>query len=271
MLNKGHTKDSKTSQARNKNADVNDFVLEQHIFSNIFDKDIKRVFIYKKAERLAKAIHLIVPAFRDVPSLRDRIDAVAVRLVDASILPPSSARDMLSRELLALSSMLSIARTSGILSVMNAELIAKEAQTLLLEVATYEEPRLFLDDTPSLAELARDAGRSSETTESLIAGNVDTRININREYRTSEKTAPRAQKNRKGRKGHLKDTSVKSSRRDAILNIIRTKGDVYIKDISTVIRNVSEKTIQRELATLVEEGVLIRTGSRRWTSYSIAG
>ncbi len=267
MLNKGHIKDSKISPARNKNADVKDFVLEQHIFSNIFDKDIKRVFIYKKAERLAKAIHLIVPAFRDVPSLRDRIDAVAVRLVDASILPPSSARDMLSRELLALSSMLSIANTSGILSAMNAELIAKEAQTLLLEVATYEEPRLFLDDTPSLAELARNAGRSSEITEPLITGNVETRINTRRGHRMSEKTAPRAQKNRKG---HVKDIAVKSSRRDAILNIIRRKGDAYIKDISTVIRDISEKTIQRELATLVEEGTLIRTGSRRWTSYSIA-
>src|SRR3989344_8878765 len=108
--------------------ELGDLVLDKNIFSNIFEKDIRRVFIYKKAERLAKAIHLIVPAFASSVSLRDRISAIAMGLVDAAILPPVLSRDALSKELLALSSLLSIARTSGILSVMNAEIISREGR-----------------------------------------------------------------------------------------------------------------------------------------------
>ncbi len=252
---------------RTKHADLNEFVLEKNIFSNIFDKDIKRVFIYKKAERLAKAIHLIAPAFREAPSLRDRLDAIAVGLVDAAILPPTAARGALSRELLALSSVLSIARTSGMLSTMNAELIAGEAHTLLQEVAAYEEPRLFLDDAPSLAELARSQPSLSHARPAHADSPAQAPTTVKgRAANLARRPAPAD----KGHKGHIKDTSVKTSRRDAILAVIRAKGEAYIKDVSTVIRDVSEKTIQRELAALVEEGVLTRRGSRRWTSYALA-
>ena len=233
---------------RDRDAHTEDFVLEKSIFSNIFEKDIKRVYIYKKAERLAKAIHLITPAFADSASLRNRIDAVAIGLVDAACLAPGAARTALARELLALSSVLSIARTGGMLSSMNAELIAREAHLLLQEVAAYEEPRLFLDDAPTLATIAKHAGSSPRSS-------------------GEKKPAPRA-------KPVVKDTmSVKdiaTDRRSAILDMLRTKREgVRIKDISTVIRDVSEKTIQRELVALVEEGVVRKEGERRWSTYYI--
>jgi len=43
-------------------------------------------------------------------------------------------------------------------------------------------------------------------------------------------------------------------------SVIKDKGTVYIKDISTVVREVSEKTIQRELQTLVLEGIITKKG-----------
>src|SRR3989338_9631811 len=153
--NIGQSTEIRKIHAINKDVRSEDFVLEKNIFNNIFEKDIRRVFIYKKAERLAKAIHLITPAFAESMSLRNRIDAIAVGLVDAAILPSGAARLALSRELLALSSVLSIARTGGLLSPMNAELIAREAHILLQEVAADEEPRLFLDDAPTLSAIAK--------------------------------------------------------------------------------------------------------------------
>src|ERR1035437_3697847 len=102
---KGHNNQIQNFNALGKYANSEDFVLEKSIFNNIFEKDIRRVFIYKKAERLAKALHLIAPAFSESMSLRNRIDAIAIGLVDAAVLPPASARTALSRELLSLSSM----------------------------------------------------------------------------------------------------------------------------------------------------------------------
>ena len=255
----GHSTEVRKIQGEGKHARVDDFVLEKSIFANIFEKDIRRVYIYKKAERLAKAIHLIAPAFVESVSLKNRIDAIAVGLIDAAILPPGTSRTALSRELLALSSVLSIARTSGFLSTMNAELIVREAHMLLHEVAAYEEPRLFFDETPTLSSIAKDT-LSREITEDVPI--------------TSSKHAP-AHPAKKGiSKGHLKDTTQTpegpiKDRRDAILSIIKNKGTASIKDISTHVRGVSEKTIQRELATLISEGEVSKQGERRWSTYSL--
>jgi len=234
-----------------------DFVLEKSIFNNIFEKDIRRVFIYKKAERLAKAIHLITPAFAESMPLRSRIDTIAIGLVDAAILPSSTARTALSRELLALSSVLSIARTGGLLSSMNAELISREAHTLLQEVAAYEEPRLFFDTAPTLSDLAK----------KTLSQDAPQHMNSSPEPKRS------VQKIQSIHKGHIKDTVPNShikDRRDAVLSVLRNKKRANIKDISTLIRGVSEKTIQRELATLIEVGMVLKQGERRWSTYSLS-
>lgn len=237
-------------QQTRENNGIDTFVLEKDIFSNVFDKDIKRVYIYKKAERLAKAIHLIGPAFRSSPSLFARVDSIAIGLVDAATLPPTTCREALSRELLALSSVLAIARSSGLLSPMNTDLISREAHALLSEVAGYEEPQLRIEDVPTLASLFKVAASTPAT----LAD-----------------PARHAQKS----KGHIKDTKGqqhgedRSGRRDAILSVLRAKGASYIKDISTVVRDIGEKTIQRELSQLVADGLVERSGERRWTRYSL--
>lgn len=241
-----------------KRAQREDFVLEKSIFSNIFEKDIRRIYIYKKAERLAKAIHLVTPAFIGSAPLKDRIDAIAIGLIDAAIQPPRVARAALSRELLALSSLLSIARTGSILSSMNAELISREAHILLNEVAAYEEPRALFDETPTLSSIAKDT-LSQEKTRS--PGNLKEQRSV--------------QSRRSIHKGHVKDiesvsdSSVKD-RRGAILSIIRARERASIKDISTLVRGVSEKTIQRELSALIDSGAVKRQGERRWSIYSLA-
>ncbi len=234
-----------------------DFVLEKDIFTSIFEKDIRRVFIYKKAERLAKVIHLITPAFNESPSLRGRIDTIVTGLIDAAMLSSGAVRTALSRELLALSSVLSIARTGGLLSAMNADLITREAQLLLQEVAAYEEPRLFLEESPTLSGIAKKviSHEFSEHTQERVA-----------------KPARPALKTHASTKGHVKDipsaTAIKD-RREAIVSVIKDKKSASIKDISTHIRSVSEKTIQRELLALISLGVVAKQGERRWSTYSL--
>ena len=60
------------------------------------------------------------------------------------------------------------------------------------------------------------------------------------------------------------------SREKAILDVIRSKGEISIKDISRYVKGCSEKTIQRSLLSLVENGILKKTGERRWSRYSIS-
>jgi DNA-binding transcriptional ArsR family regulator len=272
MPDKGQDKETRVSKNHEVGSRISDFVLDKVIFSNVFEKDIRRIYIYRKAERLAKAIQLITPAFATAPSLRNRLDGIAVGLIDAAILPPSSAREALSRELLALSSILSVARTGSLISDMNADLITREAHLLLQEIAGYEEPRLFMEESLSLAELAkrapdmREVGPAAHATSGGVRSlqkpsvpePMSSRTDSNKGHFVSDKGQI---------KDNLSNDSAYSSRQNAILEILRSKGPSYIKDISMLIREVSEKTIQRELQALLALGAVKKEGERRWTQY----
>jgi hypothetical protein len=70
--------------------------------------------------------------------------------------------------------------------------------------------------------------------------------------------------------GSSRTEGPKNDRQTLILNTIHTKGESSIKDLTDIIKGCSEKTIQRELITLVHSGALLKTGERRWSRYSIA-
>ena len=70
--------------------------------------------------------------------------------------------------------------------------------------------------------------------------------------------------------GVAKSVMQKNDRQQLILGIIREIGESSIKDISDNIKDCSEKTIQRELNTLIYDGVLKKVGERRWSKYILA-
>lgn len=54
-----------------------------------------------------------------------------------------------------------------------------------------------------------------------------------------------------------------------IKTVLEAVPEATIKDIAEVITDVSEKTIQRELNSLIEKGQVQRQGERRWSKYSL--
>lgn len=58
-------------------------------------------------------------------------------------------------------------------------------------------------------------------------------------------------------------------RTERIKTVLSAKPEATIKDISMVITDCSEKTIQRELNSLIDTGEVIRQGERRWSKYSL--
>lgn len=61
-----------------------------------------------------------------------------------------------------------------------------------------------------------------------------------------------------------------TDRAERIKTVLEAKPQATIKDIAEVITDVSEKTIQRELNSLIEKGQVIREGERRWSRYSVS-
>lgn len=74
----------------------------------------------------------------------------------------------------------------------------------------------------------------------------------------------------KDTKGHSKTNKGQTPRMSLILDLVRKRKSLSIKEISAVIRDCSEKTIQRELALLIEQGLIRKVGERRWSVYEPA-
>jgi DNA-binding transcriptional ArsR family regulator len=60
-----------------------------------------------------------------------------------------------------------------------------------------------------------------------------------------------------------------TDRAQRIQTVLEAKPQATIKDIAEIITDVSEKTIQRELNSLIEKGQVRREGERRWSKYSV--
>jgi hypothetical protein len=70
-------------------------------------------------------------------------------------------------------------------------------------------------------------------------------------------------------KGHSTQNYPKgdNKRTSIVLGFVRKHAGSSIKDISKVIKDCSEKTIQRELSLLIEQGFIEKRGERRWSVY----
>lgn len=69
---------------------------------------------------------------------------------------------------------------------------------------------------------------------------------------------------------HKSRDLAKNSRRSIILDFLKGKDWTSIKDITEAVAGCSAKTIQRELADLVQKGILKKKGDRRWSRYLLA-
>lgn len=61
----------------------------------------------------------------------------------------------------------------------------------------------------------------------------------------------------------------KEERKNNILKILKQKKNASIKDIGSLFKDCSIKTIQRDLNELIDEHKVIKKGSRRWSTYNL--
>lgn len=250
------------------------------------------VFLYKKTEKVAAAIYLVTDLLdHEEPlrwSLRQNITSLLNLLVslrdvtDARMATKNACRNIL----IDLVTQLNVASTAGLISQMNGSVLIRELNSLAdridqLAVDNASEPHFsdeyfkqspaeqrFLDDRikereRALKDVDQDKELHSKTSLtgkmpgiSASAGGVsEADRSSGNGARTGTKPAVQAKKNKRQR---------------AILHLIKEKGEVGVKDVATVVPDCSEKTLQRELMALVTEGVLEKTGKRRWTRYSFA-
>ncbi|TSC61252.1 MAG: Uncharacterized protein G01um1014107_68 [Parcubacteria group bacterium Gr01-1014_107] len=235
--------------------------------------------ISKKTGRLASAIYLLTDFLSDIEPLKWCIRKWILRVVTETLsLKKVYTAEQKTRQLEGIkvdiekiSSLLEMAQMSGLISEMNFRIIFDE----LVNIAKLEERYV------SLALRPRDRGYNLE--EKFLEG-ISNRPDIkdNMSYKNvlygkghstlknkpvSERTSGTDFTGVNRTRDILRQ--MKTDRQVKILDIIKDRKEVSIKDMTGLIKDCSEKTIQRELISMVNSGVLRRNGKRRWSKYSL--
>ena len=185
-------------------------------------------------------------------------------------------------------SILNVSRMSGLISEMNYQILNKELELFCINLDGNQVLSSLLQDDPLAGP---GPANGLEGSRQKVLGEALTKhgegVALNRRFDSlgsngqlcddsrldSRKFA--STDNSIGHKVKDKGLRIKDtfSRRSVILKFIREKGQVTIKDICKIrdktIVSCSEKTIQRELMSLIKEGVVKREGDKRWTKYSL--
>ena len=218
------------------------------------------LYVFKKTEKITAALYLVSGLLKDEEpmkwELRDRgMDLMSSSFTASSAVPGDKNIVIQSLFTAALETMslLNVARISNLISEMNHTILVREIDNIVA----------ILRD--KLAQNAENAGYvlsdSFFKTPSLFTTGFkpDTKgsgakpVQIQESNKTQSDTS---------------DTK-KNERQESILNLLKNQSNLTIKDFSRVIKDCSEKTIQRELMELVQKGLIKKEGERRWSRYSL--
>lgn len=240
-------------------------------------KDESFSFIYKKTERLSTAIYLITNLMSSEEPIKWDLRKTSIKLMDKVMSLSNatlSSRDTVLRDinkkLFHLISLYNISYRSGFISEMNYEIVNKELNNLTSFISEYNnqdiDSRNKLFDEEFFKKDINEINKEQIKKDIVVKDNIkqkDTNLNKdNQSYKRQNKSHEKTS-------GFSNKSQERNKRREDIINIIKQKKNVSVKDISNIIKDTSEKTLQRELVSMVDEGVLKKEGERRWSRYML--
>lgn len=238
-------------------------------------------FANKKTEKLLTALYMVTDCMETDDALKEKLRLLGVELLSdiyklSSLLPmEKNAHISVSiNRIYEILSFIEIAGTIGYVSEMNTRILKNEFKILITELESYQtENKNF---TFTLDEKMLEVKRGEENLISnghLYEGVLNNKTSIKDTYSNIYKKTNNIMSNRNvlnKSNPHIDYKKVKLERVEKIISIIKDKKDATIKDISSKLTDVSEKTIQRELNDLIEKGQIKKIGKKRWSRYQIS-
>jgi hypothetical protein len=194
----------------------------------------------KKPEKLVSAIYLITGFFNDQEPLKWKLRFLASEFISLTVSLKERQFPILEvkNTILKIIGLFSIAKNASLISTDNHNLMQEE---LMKYVGTLD----YSDDISDFLKSESPKQEIKKLGEGLVVKDK-----------------------------HLKEFGAvsvkKNSRQNIIITLLKRKKEVMIKDVSSLIGDCSEKTIQRELLAMVQAGLLKKMGEKRWSRYSLA-
>lgn len=236
---------------------ISRFFDRQTIRTNPFGANQSAERAYRRAERLAAAMYLVTKHIPATESVRSSVRAGAIRILeDVLALRNEMRADSESvtgckASIRHQMSLVRILAVGGFLSSQNTGVIIEALDELGTFLSSAQNSTLS-DTYPLSQENLSDVRDGSVKDASVIKD----RTTVKDVQSVSDKVS---------------DKRGQSVREENIISILRTGGELGIRDIAASLPEYSEKMIQRHLADLVESGRVKKVGLKRWSRYSIAG
>lgn len=239
---------------------IKDNSINDSSFKKLLNNDNYFRHIFKKTEKIISVVFYILnntepnkkseTLFSNIASKAHFAHENALRTLEVK---PASSKEVLeqfAQSLVGLDSTLRIAAAASIITQEVLAVLVTEIDTVLRGLRTYIVSNQSADEFIFSGSFGSAMGTSNDTPQTHTP-------------KAKSPTIPKEEKSQ------VPVASVTDDRRTRIKTILEAKGEATIKDISEIITDVSEKTIQRELNTMIEENTVKRQGERRWSKYSI--
>ncbi len=231
----------------------------------------KAIMAFEKTRNIASAVYLITDLMPDKDPLRTKLREVAIETVTIAVsgkgavaLDSRVVSRVLSPKLASMIYLMDVALASGLLSDRNHRLISVELSKLVEHV-----------------NLSHKVKSVSQVLEEGFSGFSRTKNPQSREFLRPLEGRESGGYPHKGHNGQsgtqdLSFTEQGSNpfnngdeRKKMILKTLEGGKIMSVRDLMSVIKNVSEKTIQRDLVSMVKDKTVKKTGEKRWSKYSL--
>jgi len=229
-------------------------------FKKLLNNDNYYRHIFKKTEKIISVVFYILnnididkkseTLVSNIASKAHFAHENALRTLEVKLVTSREVLEQFAQSLVGLDSTLRVASATGVISEEVLHVVVNEIESVLRGLKTYVASN---DHTEGLSFTQSPYG-------SFVSETSHTPVH---KERKKPSLAPSSQQ--------VASTAVSTAddRRERIKTILEAKGEATIKDISQIITDCSEKTIQRELNAMIEGNVVKRQGERRWSKYSI--
>ena len=249
----------------------------------LFAGDSYGLFVFQKTERLVRAIYLLTGLLSDKEPMRERTRTLVNEMLECSLAMSDRiwGEETFQKSLLSsiceISVLFDVAENTKMVSKMNHRIITSELKKLsdflLNSSKNYSSAKIafetnFFDGNynyipdqtlQSSSQLQNLENKlNNDFVKDNYKGHKDSVLDNTNENKSLIKTV--------NSEKTIKD---KNSRREIILSMLKSGVGLTIKDFAKNINDCSEKTIQRELLSLVSQGLLKKEGERRWSKYFI--
>lgn len=254
-----------------------------NIGSSIFKPSHEAVFMTmsKKAEKISTALYMVTDLIKENDPIRIKIRESSIDLIsETRSMSYAFSGDIyfiIARTVnkaWEIVSLVEVASSVGFISDMNSRVL----KNVLVEFISFLRDKQRRESFNSLEDLKMGESLSDQIVLSKKLFDIEEDVSYKGQTIKDNKMSVKVDKAPTPKKPDFIQTlekekseagPKKSERRDQIVSLIKEKIEVSVTDIASHFPALSNKTIQRELISMVDEGVLKREGDKRWSKYSL--